>query len=312
MNIGAFSVGGMDTASSRLRSFYLFKLAEEFGLNVIRPHQYREALRCDVVHIQKILSYRTLIWIVIFRICGIKVIYDIDDHPIGKKMFCGYWTSLLLSTTITVDSEARRCYWKKYLFFKKIEVVNDVADSIEYDLAIKARRSAGNSDTFFWTGYSHNLGSMNVFLEYLRNGKKFRLVVSTEEKAIPYLKTKYPFVKFIPWFDGVAFDDSIEAKYMILNHDFDQSSLLKSDNKMVLAILAGFVPIVSRTPSYENLAKMLNAEYLLFENVQDVIKIRADLSDFDFSTFTNRANEIVNANYSKRSVLQKFCSTVLR
>ncbi|CAK0772873.1 conserved hypothetical protein [Gammaproteobacteria bacterium] len=311
MKIAAYSISGIERASSRLRSFYLFSFAKEFGLEVSRPSRYRDALSCDVVHIQKILTYKLIIWMVIFRVFGLRIVFDIDDQPMGRKSFLGYWLALFLSSVITVDTEARRNYWKNYLFFKKIIVINDIADTNDVELKIRERRNSLDNHSFFWIGYSCNLQSLDGFVEFVKNSTKYKLIVSTEKEAIATLKNRYPFIKFVPWFDGVAYDDCIEAKFMILNHNLDQSSLLKSENKMVLAMLAGFVPIVSRTPSYEKLAQSLDADFLLFDHIDDVAGIATNLAETDFHAFFERSLDFINLNYSRKAVLSCFNKKVL-
>lgn len=311
MKIASYSIGGVERASSRLRSFYLFSFAKEYDLDVSRPSRYRDALSCDVVHIQKILSYKLILWIVIFRLSRLKVVFDIDDQPTGIKSFLGYLLVLFLSSVITVDSEARKNYWKRFLFFKKIEIIYDAADTNDVLLKIRERRNFIDSNSFFWIGYACNLRSLSVFIEFLKNSTKYRLIVSTEKEAISDLRISYPFISFVPWFDGVAHDDFIDAKFMILNHNFDQASVLKSENKMVLAILAGFVPIVSRTPSYERLAKALGADFLLFDNIDDVAGIVANLADTDLQEFFERAINYITENYSRNAILSDFNMKVL-
>jgi hypothetical protein len=311
MKIAAYSVSNIERASSRLRSFYLFSFAEEAGLDVSRPSRYRDALKCDVVHIQKILSRKLILVIIIYRIFGIRVIFDIDDQPIGRRSFFGYWIALFLSSIITVDSEARRNYWRKYLFFKKIVVINDIADSSDSVLRIKERKNSLNAHGFFWIGYADNLRSLGDFIEFLKNNPEYKLTVSTEKEAIAPLKDKYPFITFLPWFDGVAYEDDIGAKFMILNHNFNQASFLKSENKMVLAILAGFIPIVSRTPSYEKLAHSLDADFLVFDSVEEVSGIAKKLLEIDFLTFFKKSHNFINANYSRNAVLSNFVMKAL-
>lgn len=311
MKIAAYSIGSIERASSRLRSFYLFTFAKEYDLDVSRPSRYRDALSCDVVHIQKILSYKLILWVVIFRLSRLKVVFDIDDQPTGFKSFLGYLLVLFLSSVITVDTEARKKYWKKFLFFKKIETINDVADTHDLLLKIRERRNSIDNNKFFWIGYACNLQSLSTFIEYLKNSSKYRLIVSAEKESISDLRISYPFIKFVPWFDGIAHDDFIDAKFMILNHNFDQASVLKSDNKMVLAILAGFVPIVSRTPSYERLAKSLGADFLLFDDIDDVAGIVENLADADLQDFFERAIDYIIKNYSRNAILSDFNMKVL-
>jgi hypothetical protein len=311
MKLAAFTVGGIDRASSRLRSFYLFSASDLFDLKVIRPSRYRDAIRCDAVHIQKIISYRLIAAIFIYRLFGLKVIFDIDDQPVSLKSFLGYYVALFLSSVICVDTEERKCYWKRFFSEKKIIVINDIADADCDDLEVRNRSESLDNQSFFWVGYSCNFISLHDLIVHNQSTSDVRFIISIEENAIPLLSKKYPSVEYIPWFDGVAYDDRVRSRYMVLNHNQDEASLMKSDNKMVLAILAGFIPIVSRTPAYERLAKSLNAEYLIFDNIYDVIKISSSLSEADPQYFFNESIKYLNANYSRKAVLSKFYTKIL-
>ena len=83
MKIAAYTIGSIERASSRLRSFYLFDLANKFNIEVIRPSRYRDALKKDIdlVHIQKIISIGLPFMVILYRLKGIKVVYDLDDQP---------------------------------------------------------------------------------------------------------------------------------------------------------------------------------------------------------------------------------------
>lgn len=311
MKIAAYTIGNIDRASSRLRSFYLFSLAEKFHLIISRPKRFRDAWGVDVVHIQKLLSYKLIFAVFIYRILGIKVVFDIDDQPSGFKSFLGYLLILFLSSIITVDTDVRKSYWMRFLFFKKILVINDVADSNDVDLKIIKRENFMFSSGFFWIGYACNLGSLDGFIAFLKNSIEYKLIVSIEEDAITPLQSRYPFIEFIPWFDGISCSNDIDAKFMILNHNFDQASIFKSENKMVLAILAGFIPIVSNTPAYKKLAQSLEANFLLFDNIEDVSKIAGNLAEMDYQSFFERSLIVINDNYSRNAVLSKFVEDVL-
>jgi hypothetical protein len=311
MKVAAYTIGDIERASSRLRSFYLFSHAKEYGLYVSRPSGYCEALNFDVVHIQKLLSYKLILWVLIYRIFGLKVVFDIDDQPTGVESFMGYLLILSLSSVITVDTEARKNFWGRYLFFKRIVVIYDIADTDDIELLVKKRFVPVNKTSFFWIGYSCNLQSLNGFIACLKYDTSYKLTVSLEANAIKSLRATYPFINFFPWFDGIAFDDCIEARFMVLNHNFDKASILKSENKMVLAILAGFVPIVSRTAAYEKLALTLDAEFLLFDDIEEVAEIASVISEKDFDEFFLRAVKYINLNYSRNAVLSDFNKTVL-
>lgn len=311
MKIAAYTIGDIGRASSRLRSFYLFSLADEYNLEVIRPISYRDALNCDVVHLQKILSCKLILWVLVYRLFGLKVIYDLDDKPSSNKAFWGFFTIMLLSSVITLNTEAHKTYWIKYLFYKKIVVINDIADTNDCALSIKNRRCSVVPYSFFWIGYACNIKSIERFINMCDAYEDFTLIASTEESALESLKMRYRSVEFIPWYDGVAFDDRVNARFMILNHNLDKASVLKSDNKMVLAILAGFVPFVSRTPSYEKLANSLGCDFLVYDNIEEVPRIAANLVINDICSFFERSLNYIIANYSRKAMLSKFCDEVL-
>ncbi|RLT20786.1 MAG: hypothetical protein DWI28_00560 [Planctomycetota bacterium] len=287
-------------------------MAKDFGLDVSWPNGYLEALTCDIVHIQKILSLK-IIWVIFFyRLCGITVVFDIDDQP-GKKIksFLGCLVILYLASVVTVDSDARRDFWKKYLLFKKIVVINDVADTTDLQLKINIREDYCDSCSFFWIGHASNILSIEKFIEFVTVNRDYSLTICTNEKEIPALTEIYPVIRFIPWSRDVAFENSINARFMVLNHNFDQASLLKSENKMVLSILAGFIPLVSRTPAYEKLANSLNADFLIFDSLNDVPTITNKIASADFQLFSSKNFSYIEANYSKSAVLAAFISKVL-
>ena len=312
MKIAAFSIGDINVASSRLRSYYLFNLGKEFGLEILRPSRFIEALDCDVIHIQKILSLKIIINIILFRIFRKVVIFDIDDQP-GKKIksFLGCLLIMYLASVITVDTESRKIFWNKYLFFKKIVVINDVADTNDVHLKFNLRIYDTEKIKFFWLGHKSNIASIEKFIEILKINKKYQLTICTNENEIPNLFDKYPHVRFLAWNKDIVFDNTIEAQFMILNHNFDLSSILKSDNKMILAILAGFIPIVSRTPSYSKLASELNSSYLVFDSFDEVICIAENISKKKIDLFNNYNLNFIITNYSRKAVLSKFLNQIL-
>ena len=319
MKLAAYTIGDISRASSRLRSFYLFSSASAFSIDVIRPSRFREALSVDIVHIQKILAIKLFFALIAYRFLGIKVIYDIDDQPgSGRKSrftsllaFLGYWLACLLASCVTVDTEERKQFWKKFLPNKKIVVLNDIADKNEFSLSVECRSSRVDAKGFFWIGYACNFPSILSFLTILKNSQSYNLTASVEETEISSLRIKYPFVKFFPWTDGIAFDPRIKSRYMILNHSHDSSSHYKSENKMILAILAGYVPIVSRTPAYERLAKLINAEFLLFDKFEDVPVIIERLNNFNLDKFFDFSIQIINQRYSRNSVFLKFLNNAI-
>lgn len=311
MKIAAYTIGDINRASSRLRSYYLFSTAKKFNLEVLRPSRFRDAFDADVVHIQKRLNERIILAVIVYRILGIKVVFDIDDQPGSLKSFLAYLLVLSLCNVVTVDTEARKQYWQRFIFFKNIVVVNDIADSNFSNLVILDRTTEKKYINYFWLGHSSNLSSIKNFIKFIKISPQSKLIISIEKDAIEHWRVKYPFINFIPWFNDIAFDPSLNARFMVLNHLHDKASILKSDNKMVLALLAGFIPIVSRTPAYEKLAKLLDAEFLIFDNVKDIPDIAKKTSNLDSQDFFTKALNLINEHYSRDAVLSSFIKNVL-
>lgn len=106
MKIAAISISNIDAASSRLRSFYLFKYSTRFGIKVIRNFSFREGLKADILHIQKAVSIRNLMLALIFRFSNKIVIYDIDDQPTsylnGRFIFYGAFVWFAFASMIAI------------------------------------------------------------------------------------------------------------------------------------------------------------------------------------------------------------------
>lgn len=106
-------------------------------------------------------------------------------------------------------------------------------------------------------------------------------------------------------------DCKIEMSYALLNHSFDEASQFKCENKMVLSIAIGLIPIVSRTPAYETLAKKLNADCLVFDNLSEVFDIVESLDPVWINNFRLRAKAYVLEYYSNENVFSIFSSKCL-
>lgn len=306
MKVAAYTCGEIDGASSRLRSFYLFSEASTYDIEVSRPNNFKDGLKADVIHIQKIYSYEALKWLIFYRILGKKVIYDIDDQVNRRREFHLVLLLILFSSVLTVDSLPRKLFWKKYLPFKKVEIVNDVVDIPSVTLTNIDYASHQNHQSFFWLGNSSNFKSILGAINNISTSNGCNLMVSMDLAGINRVKNSYPTVSFIPWFDGVAFDSRIKSKFMILNHDTDKNSRMKSDNKMVLALAAGFIPLVSKTYAYVHLAKRLDAEFLIFDDISNVVEHSMLVADRIDHKFYDRVLGVINSDYSRLSVFSSF------
>jgi len=106
----------------------------------------------------------------------------------------------------------------------------------------------------------------------------------------------------------VSLDPDIDVAYMILNHDtgVDPDAIYKSENKMVLSIASGLIPVVSRTPAYEMLAQALDAERLIFNELDEVFSITESLDPIWIQNFLIRARQYILDNYTDKRVFLKF------
>lgn len=312
IQLAAFTAGDSSGASSRLRSYYLFSEAKKFGFILIRPSKFIDGLSSDIVHIQKIYSYNALFWTIIFRCYSKKVIFDIDDQINKRKEFIPVFLTILFSSTLTTDSKERKKYWEFFFPFKRIELIHDVADKKQINLTPPSINRKRDPYTFFWIGNTPNFHSIGQFMDKVVNDKRYSLLASLHKDDISFMKDMYPRVNFVPWRNGIAFSNKINAKFMILNHDCDKNSSMKSDNKMVLAILAGYYPIVSNTSSYSSLAKKLNANFLIYKDITEAF-LNANYINKNVNTkiFFNHAFTYINQNYSRTSVFIDFYNKVI-
>lgn len=311
--ISAFTKGDITGAGSRLRSFYLFSLAEQFSLTVNRPQHYELAVNSNVIHIHKIYSWETLKWVIKFRLLGKRVVFDICDQVNRRSEFPRVLLIILFSSFLTVDNECRKKYWHKFFPLKKIIVLPDIADTQEVSITSIPYHQRNKLNSFFWIGNSPNFKSIKKFIDLIRDNKTYDLTVAMDLKDKNMLCNQFPHVKFYSWEPEIAFNPTIEAKFMILNHAIDKNSSIKSDNKMVLAILAGFIPLISRTPSYVKLAQQLNASFLIFDDLTEVPELaRRVANELNPGQFFNNALKVINEQYSRKAVLSKFCEAILK
>ena len=308
MIISAYTVGDENVASSRLRSFYLFKSASKFDLTVIRNSNLRALIRSDCLHIQKKTGYKIFLISLAFRITGRKVIYDFDDHYYGKRNLLWMIVHMLVASKITTDTDARKLYWQKILPFKSIEVLPDIID-VEKGIDFPALIRTENIWKYklVWIGSESTVGSIYQLIMDLKDNPIFELTIITHESSIIKIAELYPWVKTKKWNKSIIFENEYRLNMMVLNHNVtENTSILKSENKMVLAIAAGVIPIVSNTPAYMSLAKNLDAENLVFNDLSEIYDIINSLSIDWVESFFQRARTYIQLNYESEVVLKKF------
>jgi hypothetical protein len=307
IKIAAYTVGDIGVASSRLRSFYLFQSSSDYGVNVFRNLSIRQSLTCDCLHLQKSYKPKHIAQALLFRLLGKKVIFDIDDNPKGKYKVATI-VLMRIANVVTTDTDLRREYFSKYVNKNKIFVLPDVLDIAPDKADQVISRKNSRSKGIFWIGHRDNLGSIEKLLDVIADRADYHMVVATKLAQNDVLHTKYPKVTFIDWRLDVSLDPDIDVVYMILNHDtgVDPDAIYKSENKMVLSIASGLIPIVSRTPAYEMLAQTLDAERLIFNELDEVFSIIESLDPIWLQHFMTRARKYILDNYTDKRVFLKF------
>lgn len=307
MKISAYTVGDINLASSRLRSFYLFYSSERYGVNVIQDLNIWQSIKCDYLHLQSCYKPKYIAQAILFRLLGKNVIFDVSDIPSRKIHFIFFLLAAIIANSVTVPVEHTRVFLGRYLNIRKINVISDVLDvhpnKIKDLNFIRNKESKG----IFWTGHPGNLESIESFIQAERLREDYQLVVITKLNEIKHYKDSYPWVKFLEWNLDSVLDCNVDMGYALLNHTID----FKSENKMVLSIALGLIPIVSRTPAYMALAKELEADRLVFDNLSQVFDIIKNLDAVWVNDFKLRAKAYVLERYSSAAVFSFFSSKCL-
>ena len=309
IKVAAYTNGGIEVASCRLRSFYLFKKAGKFGLKVLRNLSFTESLSCHCLHLQKIYTPQFIVQALLFRILRKKVIFDIDDHPSLFKHKLGFFLLSFISSHITVDTIFRKKYLSQYIPSRKIKVIQDVIDiNSDYEKNF-LKRKLSNSGGMLWIGHRDTLPSIEPFFNFLK-GKERKMFVSTSLLKDDVLINRYPDINFIDWKIDISFDPDINICFMILNHDktVDSNAVYKSENKMVTAIASGLIPIVSASPAYEELAIKLDANQIIFNEIKQINRLIDNLEVSWMEDFISKSQEYILENYSNTVLLRHFKS----
>lgn len=94
------------------------------------------------------------------------------------------------------------------------------------------------------------------------------------------------------------------SKYTILSHfpyDLQLNSLIKTDNKAVLALRCGSIPIVSDTPSYRRLMTELNLENMIYSGPGSLALAIRNIIDRGYC-LSSRHQNLVREMIKRRSI----------
>ncbi|OHB46087.1 MAG: hypothetical protein A2178_00580 [Planctomycetes bacterium GWC2_49_10] len=308
--IAAYTSDDINSAGSRLRSFYLFKFSQEYGVTVCRSLGLLESLSCDQLHLQKCYKPKHLAQALLFRILGKQVIFDICDQATRWTHKFAIFMAMKIASAVTTDTDARAAYCRRYVSDRKVSSLPDVLDVDPVKNINLITRANPQSKGILWTGHRGNLDSVNELLRMMEAENDFHMIVITNLQVNDPLHKQYPYIKFIQWTLDCIFDTAIDVGFMVLNHQWmdDPDSVYKSENKMVLSIAAGLIPIVSRTPAYEKLATALGAEQLVFDEFDEVFDIINSLDANWISDFFVRSQKYIIDNYSAENIFLKYKS----
>lgn len=104
-----------------------------------------------------------------------------------------------------------------------------------------------------------------------------------------------------PWISHITYSEATLAAelsgacFSILSHnpyDFHYNSFIKTDNKALLSLALGTIPICSDTPSYGKLLRLTKLECFLFKSIRDLELILSELSlvDHERINYVQRIN----------------------
>lgn len=309
--IAAYTCDGITSASARLRSFFLFHYALVFGLQVSRELSFIDSFQCDQLHLQKCYRPQFIFHAIVFRCIRRTVVFDIDDQPENWLHRFLIIAQAKVATIVTTDTDARRRYLLRYLNKSKIIVLPDVLDiDPGKDIKTVFRCHPAASKGILWAGHRGNLASVSEFLHIIESMNFHHMTVVTNLTENDKLHAMYPAVRFVQWTLGFPFGNTIDSGFMVLNHFSvnNPDSMYKSSNKMVLAIAAGMIPFVSRSPAYVDLAIALDAEILIFDDFMQIFEKMNLLTQQWKHNFISRAQQYILKCYSSKQILLEYMS----
>ena len=322
MKIAAFNHGGsgIELASSRLRSMYVFQSSVWKDHEVEFNPKFSSINGFQCIHLQQVFKPRYILLVIYARIMGKLVIYDIVDQAYQIKHLIALFMMVFFSNAVVVDTNLRKNYLYKGSRKKNIFVIPDALDLIPFrrkqflqslaPLDIENKNvlpssirnlSAYGKSIIIWVGHLDNFSSFQILIDADDRLFKYEIIVITDISFPSKVKLNHPNYTIKQWHLNWKADLKTSNKYyMLLNHN-DKNSIYKSENKMVTAIYNFIIPIVSDTPSYSSLAKKLDAEFLVFKKNQypfDLINNLDKKENEWLNSFFTHSKVYIDNNYS--------------
>ena len=110
MKIAAFNYGGINQASSRLRSFYVFQSLVWKDHEVVFNPKFSSIHSFQCLHFQVVFKPRFIVLALYARLIGKQVIYDIDDQTNKIKYLIPLLLMVSIAHTVVTDTELRKKY----------------------------------------------------------------------------------------------------------------------------------------------------------------------------------------------------------
>lgn len=308
LKIAAYANGGLEVATSRLRSYYLFEEVNPNAIKVFRDLSFISSLSCDCLHIQSLYTPTFLFRALIFRILGKKVFFDIVDKATKAKHKIAIFTMLQIATHVTVSTEIIKLFYEKQVIKKKVYLIEDILDVTPSRKRKFLNRVTNSNKDILWMGHKDNILSIEPLFKVhsQKNTRTFTVISNLRNKD--KWEERYPSINFIDWQIDIMYRRDISGSYTILNHDssYGFDARYKSENKMILALATGLIPFVSKTPSYQKVAEDIEAEELIFQNIEDIYHKIDNLDPRREIEIIKRSRKYIEHKYLNSVVLAKW------
>ena len=318
MKIAAFNYGGINQASSRLRSFYVFQSPVWRDHEVVFNPKFSSIHSFQCLHFQAVFKPRFILLALYARLIGKQVIYDIDDQTNKIKHLYPLLLMVLIAHTVVTDTELRKKYLQGITRKKNIVVISGVLDINHNEIdSNNLRRNTSdylkdNQKTIIlWLGNLANFSSFSSLINSDKRFYKYEIVVITDISNPSKIKLNHPNYSIKQWsINWASYLDNETRYFMLLNHHDinDKNSKYKSEGKMTSAIYNLIIPIVSNSHAYSAFAKSINAEFLVFNKdiapFDILVKMESKDNEF-FDDFFKKSIQYIEKNYSSDVVAKK-------
>lgn len=325
MKIAAFNYGGIEQASSRLRSFYVFQSSVWKDHDVVFNPKFSTISSFQCLHFQVVFKPRFILLALYARLTGKQVIYDIDDQTNKIKYFIPLLLMVFIANTVVTDTELRKNYLYKRTGKKNIAVISGVLDIKQHDghkiflqRVVPNEKRDQEKSIIIWLGNVDNFSSFSSLINSDQRFSKYEIVVVTDISDPSRVELNHPNYSIKQWSINWASYLNLNNRYfMLLNHNDinNKNSIYKSEGKMILALYHNVIPIVSNSQAYVSVAKKLNSEFLVFDKDTPPFDLLDKIDRKDnkfFNNFFKASTDFIYKNYSSKVIANKLLNILLK